>query len=96
MKNFPELKEPSLCNKEAEHVVTHMNAAFEWVQTHRGTDHPKDDPLRRIVLMLDFGPEYQRLIAVAGDDPPSREYLADMLAHAWGQVHDKENAPAAN
>lgn len=96
MNNTPVAKEPPLCNKEAEHIVTHMNSAFEWVQLHRGTEHPKDVPLRRIVLMLDFGHEYQRLIAVAGDEPPSREYLAELMAHAWGQVHDPENAPAAN
>lgn len=87
MNNYPETREPVVCQHEGEHLVEMFNAGIEWVKQHRATAH-KDAPevLKRLVILLDFGPECTPLIAVAGEDPPSREYMADFLATTWNVV----------
>lgn len=83
MKNIPERAIPNACTAEAEQLIGKIQEAFEWIKIHRAEKHPTEPVLRRLIVLADHGPDYAPLIAFGGDDPPSLDYVAEMLAVAW-------------
>lgn len=97
MENYPKLEDPTICQVEGDFLTGAFSAAWEWCQTHRKEQHPEGGKLRRLVVLMDFGEELNPLLAIAGDDPPSRQYMADLLAQIWNKMqYDDDKKPATN
>lgn len=89
MKNIPELPTPNACNSEAQQIIGRCTEIVRWIAEHRKDNHPNEPAMRRMLIICDHGPEWAPLLAFAGEDPPSPEYVSDLLAQAWNCMTEK-------
>jgi|CXWL01.1.fsa_nt_gi hypothetical protein len=86
MKNFPQLPTPNACTAEAQHIISGCNEIVKWMTEHRKVNHPEEPPLLRMIVVCDHGEDYMPLIAFAGQEPTSPEYVSDLLTKAWSAM----------
>lgn len=83
MDNIPILPTPNACSAEAQQIIVKANEVVSWIAEHRKANHPGEPSMRRMIIICDHGPEWMPLLAFAGEDPPSVEYVNELLARAW-------------
>lgn len=89
MKNIPQLPTPNACSAEAQYIIQNCTDIVRWLNEHKASQHPGEPTTKRLIIICDHGPEWLPLLAFAGQDPPSHEYVSELLAKAWGVMTEQ-------